>query len=111
VVETWRLGYLNDTIYLRDMFMHRIDAARAVHRPLELTSDHEGRLVADIVREWAGRHQCPFDLELRGPAGGHFTKGGDATPVECIDLDAIEFCRVLAGRSEGTGLLHTIVPF
>jgi len=29
VHETWTLGYLTDTIYLRDLWMHRIDAARA----------------------------------------------------------------------------------
>jgi hypothetical protein len=26
-------------------------------------------------------------------------------------MDAVEFCWVLAGRSEGAGLLTTIVPF
>jgi uncharacterized protein (TIGR03083 family) len=37
VCEKWTLGYLIDTIYLRDLWMHRIDAARAAaahrHRP------------------------------------------------------------------------------
>jgi hypothetical protein len=33
VHETWTLGYLTDTIYLRDLWMHRIDAARAASRP------------------------------------------------------------------------------
>ncbi len=56
VVQKWTVGYLVDTIYLRYLWMHRIDAAT-----------HE--------------------------------------------LDAVEFCRVLAGRAEGDGLLSTIVPF
>jgi hypothetical protein len=33
VHETWTLGYLTDTIYLRDLWMHRIDAARAARPP------------------------------------------------------------------------------
>ena len=38
VHETWRLGYLIDTIYLRDLWMHRIDAARALGRTPELSA-------------------------------------------------------------------------
>jgi uncharacterized protein (TIGR03083 family) len=111
VVEKWSLGYLIDTIYLRDAWMHRIDVTRATGSPLVLTPDHAGRIVADVVAEWARRHGQPFTLRLDGPSGGVFTShrpGGD-DPV--IELDAVEFCRILAGRSAGTGLLTTIVPF
>ena len=31
--------------------------------------------------------------------------------AERIELDAVEFCRTLAGRAPATGLLTTIVPF
>ena len=110
VVEKWSLGYLIDIIYLRDAWMHRVDTARATGRELELTAEHDGRIVADIVAEWARRHGQPFTLELSGPAGGTFTAagGGDAGPIV---MDAVEFCCVLAGRGEATGLLTTIVPF
>jgi hypothetical protein len=30
---------------------------------------------------------------------------------EYIELDAVEFCRILSGRAKGTGLLSTEVPF
>jgi hypothetical protein len=60
VFEKWKLGYLIDTIYLRDLWMHRIDAAPAAER---------------------------------------------------LSLDAVEFCRTLAGRAPAAGLLTTIVPF
>ncbi len=114
VVETWALGYLVDTIYLRDLWMHRVDAARATGAELVLRPDHDGRLVADVVAEWARRHGQPFTLTLTGPAGGTFTATGGAgsaeAPVE-LELDAVEFCRILAGRETGTGLLATIVPF
>jgi uncharacterized protein (TIGR03083 family) len=119
VFETWALGYLIDTIYLRDLWMHRIDASRATGRELHLSADHDGHLVADVVAEWARRHGQPFTLRLTGPAGGTFTSSGtasaagdaaSATPEE-LELDAVEFCRTLCGRAEGDGLLATIVPF
>ncbi|HEU5302607.1 MAG TPA: maleylpyruvate isomerase family mycothiol-dependent enzyme [Acidimicrobiia bacterium] len=112
VVETWKLGYLVDTIYLRDLWMHRVDAARATGRDLALSAGHDGRIVADVVAEWARRHGRPFTLTLTGIAGGTYTAPdtGTATPVT-LELDAVEFCQILAGRGEATGLLETIVPF
>lgn len=111
VHEKWKMGYLIDTIYLRDLWMHRVDVATATGRPLELTADHDGRIVADVVSEWARRHGQPFALELSGPAGGSFASDPDAAGVEVLSLDAVEFCRTLAGRAPATGLLATIVPF
>lgn len=111
VHEKWTLGYLIDTIYLRDLWMHRVDAAHATNRPLELTADHDGRIVADVVAEWARRHGRPFELALEGPAGGTFVHQAEAPDSERITIDAVEFCRTLAGRAPATGLLATIVPF
>jgi hypothetical protein len=108
----WRgkrsLGWLNDVVYTRDTWMHRIDLSRATGRPLVLTADHDGRIVADAVADWARLHGRPFELELTGPAGGHYRTG---TAGEHHQLDAIEFCRTITGRREGTGLLTTEVPF
>lgn len=111
VVEKWALGYLIDIIYLRDAWMHRVDTARATGTDLELTLEHDGRIVADVVSEWARRHGQPFTLELTGPAGGSFTTGSGDDDRESMVMDAIEFCWVLAGRGEATGLMATIVPF
>jgi uncharacterized protein (TIGR03083 family) len=114
VVEKWSLGYLIDTIYLRDLWMHRVDAARATGHDLVLTADHDGRIIADVVAEWARRHGRPFALRLSGPAGGVYTSTGTGPAsdrTETLELEAVEFCRTLAGRSEATGLLTTIVPF
>ncbi len=108
VEETWRMGYLLDVILTRDTWMHRVDLARATGRTLELTPDHDGRLVADVVAEWARRHGRPFALTLEGPAGGAFTNGVGG---EEIRLDAVEFCRILSGRGAGTGPLAQKVPF
>ena len=108
VVEKWALGYLIDIIYLRDAWMHRVDTARATGTELVLTGEHDGRIVADVVAEWARRHGKPFTLELTGGAGGVFTAGGGGEPTV---IDAVEFCCLLAGRGEASGLLATIVPF
>lgn len=108
VVERWKLGYLVDTIYLRDLWLHRVDTCRATGRPLELSAEHDGRIVADVVEEWARRHGQPYTLELTGAAGGSFAAGDGR---ERLTLDAVEFCRTLGGRVAGEGLLATIVPF
>jgi uncharacterized protein (TIGR03083 family) len=107
--ETWRIRFLLDTILTRDPWMHRVDIARATGRELDLTPDHDGRIVADVVAEWARRHGQPFDLTLTGPAGGRFVTG-DVTG-ERLTLDAVEFCRILSGRANGDGLLTQQVPF
>ena len=107
-VGTKQLGYLMDRIYTRDAWMHRIDIARATDRPLHLTADHDGRLVADIVAEWASAHHQPFQLALTGPAGGTWSDGVNGDE---LTLDAVEFCRILAGRAAGAGLLTHAVPF
>lgn len=111
VHETWKLGYLIDTIYLRDLWMHRADTARALHLQPELTGDHDGRIVADIVAEWARRHGKPFTLELTGPAGGTYAHDADLPGTEHLSLEAVDFCRTLAGRGHPAGLLTTVVPF
>jgi uncharacterized protein (TIGR03083 family) len=106
VEESWKLGFLVDVILTRDTWMHRIDIARATGRDLELTPEHDGAIVADVVQEWAARHGQPCSLELTGPAGGSWTFGrGGPT----LSYDAVEFCRALSGRGEPP--LGTEVPF
>lgn len=101
------LGYLMDCIYTRDAWMHRIDISRATGRALRLTADHDGRIVADVVAEWARGHGQPYRLTLTGPAGGSWSHGAGET----LELDAVEFCRIVSGRERGTGLLAHAVPF
>jgi len=104
--ERWTFGYVFETILTRDTWMHRVDTARATGRDLVLTPDHDGAIVADVVAEWAGRHGQPYTLTLTGPAGARWGTGGPE-----LELDAIEFCRVLSGRGHGEGLLGVEVPF
>ena len=107
--EVWKMGYLFDVVLTRDTWTHRSDLSLATGKPLRLSADHDGRIVADAVAEWAGRHRTPFVLELAGPAGGTFVNGDGG---EAIAMDAIEFCRTLSGRPAATeGLLAVQVPF
>lgn len=106
--ETWRMAYLLDIILTRDPWMHRVDIARATGREIELATAHDGRIIADVVAEWARRHGAAFTLTLTGPAGGEYVAGDDG---EHITIDAVEFCRTLSGRTTGNGLLTQEVPF
>lgn len=110
--ERWTNGYLTDVILTRDTWMHRIDVCRATGREPLLTADHDARIVADVVGEWADRHGRPFTLELTGPAGGRWSRGAAGHP---ITVDAVEFCRVLSGRRSDDvtidDLFGTFVPF
>ena len=62
--------------------------------------DHDGRIVADVVEEWAALHGQTGRLSFAGPAGGSW-KQGEAGEV--LDLDAVEFCRVVSGRAGAKG--------
>jgi uncharacterized protein (TIGR03083 family) len=106
--ERWTFGYLIDIVLTRDPWLHRTELCAAGGLTMELTAAHDGVLVADVAHEWAGRHGQACSLLLTGPAGGSWQWGQGGTAIE---LDAVEFCRLLAGRGEGEGLLATEVPF
>jgi uncharacterized protein (TIGR03083 family) len=101
------VGYLFDMGFTRDAWMHRIDVATATGRQFDADAEHDGRILADIVAEWAETHGEPFSLELTGPAGGSYTSG---TGGEQVTVDAVQFARLLAGRGTGTGLLAHPLP-
>jgi hypothetical protein len=85
--------------------MHRVDLSRAIGRTFNATAHHDGRLVADIIAEWATTHTDPFTLKLTGPAGGTFVRD-PADPGDCLEVDAIDCCRILSGRGSPVGVLH-----
>jgi uncharacterized protein (TIGR03083 family) len=92
------LKYLLDVGFTRDVWAHRGD---------NCTADHDGRLVADLVGEWADVHGEPFELVLEGPAGGKFSSG---TGGERVEIDAFDFVRTLSGRLPATGVLANPLP-
>ena len=101
------VGHLMEVVYTRDVFMHRVDISRAVGRELR-PGENDRRIVEDAVGEWARRHQQPVEVVLTGPAGGQFVQGSGGPRIE---MDELEFCRVLSGRAPGEGLLGTKIFF
>ena len=101
------LKYLLDVGFKRDVWAHRIDVCSALGRPMQMTPGHDGRLLADIVTEWAELHGEPFELVLEGPAGGKFAQGEGG---ERVEIDGADFVRTLAGRLPGVGVLRHTLP-
>jgi len=104
----WKpVNYLLEVGFTRDVWAHRIDIHAVIGRPMELDPAHDGRLVADIVAEWALIHGEPFELVLTGAAGGMFSQGSGG---EHVEMDALNFVRTLAGRLTGTGVMRHPLP-
>ena len=94
-----RLSYLLDVVYLRDVWLHRVDLHRATGVEMPTTTA-EADVVAQVVRdldlEWSGP---AFSLELTGRGGGRWTVG-DGEPVATVTEDAVALMRLLSGRSD-----------
>jgi uncharacterized protein (TIGR03083 family) len=100
--------HLFEVILSRDIWIHRVDLARATGRAFEETAGHDGRLVADMVHDWATRFQGPFQLRLTGLAGGDYRRGDGG---DTLELAAVEYGRLLSGRGSGDGLLSSRIVF
>jgi uncharacterized protein (TIGR03083 family) len=102
-----KLRYLFDMGFTRDIWAHRIDIAHATGIELELTAEHDGRILEDIVAEWASYFDEPFTLEVEGPAGGTFVRGQGG---ETVRIGLVDLVRTLAERIEGDGVLRNTLP-
>lgn len=100
------MGHLVDRVYTRDQWMHRLDICASIGIEPELTPDHDGRIVEDVVAEWATVQPGPWSLDLSGPAGGQFRSGsgGDA-----LSFDSVDFCLALSGRKRSDQSLALVV--
>lgn len=104
------LAYLFDIGFTRDVWMHRLDICMATGRPVNPTSGHDGRIVEDIIAEWATLHSDSFALKLTGPAGGTFTRAEVADHEDWLEVEALECCRILSGRGSAHGVLRHALP-
>ncbi len=102
------LGRLNEVIYTRDAWLHRVDVARAVGIDPGLTSDVDRRLLEDVVAEWARVHGQAMTLHLDGPAGGTWQQGSGGPELRSTVAD---FLWGITGRQDADGLLATWVLF
>lgn len=102
------LGHLLDVIFTRDTWMHRLDLSRATHRAMNLTRDHDGRIVELVMRD-VNTLLLPklggqlLVIELTGVAGGTWRIGAvhpssSATPRATIRMDALDFNIYASGR-------------
>ncbi|WP_241432127.1 maleylpyruvate isomerase family mycothiol-dependent enzyme [Ilumatobacter nonamiensis] len=101
------LSYLFDIGFTRDVWAHRIDIAHAIAVEPDHDAAHDGRILADIVAEWAATHRQPFTLVLDGPAGGTFVQG---TSGEEVHISVVDFVRTLAERTTASGVLRHTLP-
>jgi uncharacterized protein (TIGR03083 family) len=76
----WRLDYLLDVIYNRDLWMHRIDLARATGRPFIL-GDHDRQIVAQVVRDLARGWSAAPVAGCWGPATRWRSSGPRRSPT------------------------------
>lgn len=97
------IGYLTDLIYTRDMWMHRLDLCRATGREMVLTPDHDGRIVALIIRDLGKKlaaklRTTSLVYHLSGPIGGRWQLGAEGAPRTTIRLDVLDFNLLASGR-------------
>jgi uncharacterized protein (TIGR03083 family) len=98
-----RLAYLLDVIYVRDVWLHRVDLHRATGREMPLAAG-EGEVVAQVVRDldraWSGP---ALVLELTGRGGGRW-QVGEGSPSATVTEDAVALMRLLSGRPDECAL-------
>ena len=104
------IGYLTDLIYTRDLWMHRLDIARATGRPMVLTAEHDGRVTALVVRDLAHTlapllGDASLVYALTGLAGGAWLIGDNPAPAAVIQMDALDFNLLASGRLAPADLL------
>lgn len=105
------LGELIDSIFTRDMWMHRLDLCHATGQEMVQAAEHDGRITALVVRDLdqhlakklAGRSVI---VRLTGKAGGEWTVGGSRPAAAEISLAVLDFHRLASGRITGEQALQ-----
>lgn len=105
-----RLSYFVDVISARDVWLHRVDLARALGTEREVTTAEDevvSQAVRDLDIEWDSRWHGPaLDLTLTGPDGGggqlreRTWRLGGGEPVAHVTENAVALMRLLSGRSD-----------
>ncbi len=97
------IGYLTDLIYTRDMWMHRLDLCRATGHEMAMTPEHDGRIVALVMRDLekklvAKLRTTSVVYHLSGNIGGMWLLGAKSSPAATIHLDVLDFNLLASGR-------------
>lgn len=109
------LDYLFDTLYPRDQWMHRYDLCAATGKPMQVTPEHDGRIVALVLRDIARKlrrqlaHRSVM-LHLRGALDGDFLFGR-AAAVQCrVEMDVFDLNLRASGRiAVAEALTRTVI--
>ncbi len=103
VTGSLSLRHLMLVIHSRDTWMHRLDICRATGRKFEQTAEHDGRIVALVMRDIAkvlskitSKRSVVF--ELSGTSGGSWKIGG-GDPISTIQMDVLDFNIYVSRRS------------
>jgi uncharacterized protein (TIGR03083 family) len=92
-----RMSYLFDVLTSRDVWMHRLDIARATQRPFTV-DDHDADVVLPVIRDLGRGWRGPaVAVELTGDVTGVWTLGTGA-PAEPVRVDWLGFMLHLSGR-------------
>jgi len=97
------LEYLMDVIYPRDQWMHRYDICVAAGKNMVITPDHDGRIVALVLRDLARSLQKQIgsrtvDLYLVGVLEMAYRFGRGSSPTAVIQMDFFDFNLLASGR-------------
>ena len=97
------IGYLTDLIITRGMWVHRLDICRATQREMVMTAEHDGRMVALVVRDLAKKlaahlRTTPLVYQLSGRGGGTWQLGTKGPPAATLGLDILDFNLLASGR-------------
>lgn len=96
------LGYVQDILLARDLWMHRDDVCQALGRSFD-AGPYADEVIAQVVYDvdsmgfWGERPAVV--LELTGQGGGTYRLGRDE-PVGRAAVDAVSYMRTVSGRDD-----------
>lgn len=100
--ERIELGYVQDILLARDLWMHRDDVCQAIGRSFD-AGPYAGEMVAQVMYDvvagpfWGDRPGVV--LELTGQGGGTY-RLGRGEPVGTATVDAVAYLRTVSGRDD-----------
>jgi len=99
------IEYLMDVIYPRDQWMHRYDICAATGKEMVVTPEHDGRLIALILRDLAQNLKKQLgsrtvDLRLFGALEATYRFGRGSRPTAVIEMDFFDFNLLASGRKK-----------
>ncbi|EKT77363.1 hypothetical protein WSS_A38001 [Rhodococcus opacus M213] len=80
ISEWWTIGFVTDVILTRDVWMHRVDLSRAIGRPLRLSAEHDGELIADWHASGRGATDNRSGCTSPVPSGARGRRAPTAKP-------------------------------